>query len=278
MVLFLNMKNKIVVFGLLIILISIGYFSDFKMFNFGNQKKEQVEIAEKSSASNYKNQIDYSPTSTTGQIIVHQNYSLSYFEKYEQAEWVFYELKSNAGNSNFKRPYFIQDPLVKTKSADYKNYKNSGYDKGHLCPAGDMKFSKEAFDDTFYTSNISPQKNEFNGGIWNRLENKTRYWAEKYNGLFVVAGGVLKDGLKTIGKEKVAVPEYFYKILLQENKGRYKMIAFLMPNKMSDRPLYDYVVSVDEIEKMTGIDFFPILPDAIENELEKSSDYKSWSF
>ena len=107
--------------------------------------------------STYKNQIDYSPTSTTGQIIVHQNYSLSYFEKYEQAEWVFYELKSNAGNSNFKRPYFIQDPLVKTKSADYKNYKNSGYDKGHLCPAGDMKFSKEAFDDTFYTSKILPQ-------------------------------------------------------------------------------------------------------------------------
>lgn len=98
------------------------------------------------------------------------------------------------------------------------------------------------------------------------------------NGLYVVTGGVLKDGLKTIGKEKVAVPDYFYKILLQENKGKYKMIAFLMPNQMSDRSLYEYVVSVDEIEKMTGIDFFPILPDAIENELEKSSDYKSWSF
>ena len=272
------MKNKIVIFGLLVVLISIGYFFDFKTFDSGSQKNKQVEIAGKSSDSNYKNTVDYSPTSTTGQIVVHQNYSLSYNEKYEQAEWVFYELKIRQNDANFKRPYFIQDPKVQTKSADYKNYKNSGYDKGHLCPAGDMKFSKGAFEETFYTSNISPQKNDFNGGIWNRLENKTRYWASKYDGIYVVTGGILKDGLKTIGKEKVAVPEYFYKILLNENNGKYKMIAFLMPNEMSSRPLYDYVVSVDEIEKMTGIDFFPILPDAIENELEKNSDYKAWSF
>lgn len=271
------MKNKIIGFVLLLVVFFTGYIFDFKsIVDFVNEnvEAENSEIA----SSDYKSENDYSPTSTTGQVIFHQNFSLSYHEKYEQAEWVFYELKKQSGSNNFKRPYFIQDPLVKTKSADYKNYKKSGYDKGHLCPAADMKFSKEAFDETFYTSNISPQKSEFNGGIWNRLENKTRYWAEKNNGLYVVTGGVLKDGLKTIGKEKVAVPDYFYKILLQENNGKYKMIAFLMPNQMSDRPLYEYVVSVDEIEKMTGIDFFPILPDSIENELEISSDYKNWSF
>ena len=275
------MKNKIVIYILLVVVILIGYcfkIDAFKLKDFANSSTFDSEVFSGTNSKDGKKENDFSPISTTGQIIVHQNYTLSYNEKYEQAEWVFYKLKIQTANQSFKRPYFILDPKVKTKSADYKNYKNSGYDKGHLCPAADMKFSKDAFDDTFYTSNISPQKSEFNGGIWNRLENKTRYWAEKNNGLYVVTGGVLKAGLKTIGKEKVAVPDQFYKILLQENNGKYKMIAFLMPNQMSDRPLYEYVVSVDEIEKITGIDFFPVLPDAIENELEKSSDYKAWSF
>lgn len=222
---------------------------------------------------------EYLPTSTTGVIVVHDNYVLSYDEEHEQAEWVFYELKNRKeSNANFKRPFFISDPKVKSKSADYKNYKNSGYDRGHLCPAGDMKFSKEAFDDTFYTSNIAPQKNDFNAGVWNRLEQKVRYWAQKYDNIYVVTGGVLTGDLETIGKEKVAVPKYFYKILLDSTNGAYKMIAFLVPHENSKKPLYEFVVSVDEIEKMTGIDFFPGLPDAIENELEQKSDYKAWSF
>lgn len=221
----------------------------------------------------------YLPTSTTHQLVFHQNFALSYNEKYEQAEWVFYEAKAlkNKGG-DFKRPYFIQDPKVKTGSADWKNYRKSGYDKGHLCPAGDMKFSKQAFEDTFYTSNISPQKKDFNAGVWNRLEQKVRYWADKYDGIYVVTGGVLSEGLKTIGNEKVSVPNYFYKVLLDVDNGNYRMIAFLVPHENCQKPLYEFVVSVDEIEKKTGIDFFPILPDSIENKLEKSSDYKSWSF
>lgn len=179
---------------------------------------------------------------------------------------------------NLKRPYFIDDPMVNSGSASWRNYNHSGYDRGHLCPAGDRRFSKEAFDETFFTSNISPQKNEFNAGIWNTLEQKTRYWASKYDGIYVVTGGVLQPNLETIGKEDVAVPEYFYKILLDNSRGEYKMIAFLMPSEDSTEPLYSFVVSVDEVEKMTGIDFFPSLPDDVENRLEKSSNYKDWSF
>jgi len=222
---------------------------------------------------------DFLPTSTTNQIIKHDYYTLSYSEKHEQAEWVAYELKkSYVRNSNFKRPYFIEDSKVKTGSADWRNYKKSGYDKGHLCPAGDMEFAINAYNDTFFTSNISPQIHDFNGGIWNRLEQKTRYWATKYDGVYVITGGVLNSSLKTIGKEEVSVPNYFYKILLDNSNGQYKMIAFLVPSKKSNKPLYDFVVSVDRIEKMTGIDFFPKLNDKTENSLEKSSDYKSWSF
>lgn len=219
------------------------------------------------------------PSSTTNQIVKHEYYTLSYDEKYEQAEWVAYELKeSYLKNSDFKRPFFIEDPKVKTGSADWRNYKNSGYDKGHLCPAGDMEFAFNAYNDTFFTSNISPQLHDFNGGVWNRLEQKVRYWATKYDGVYVVTGGVLKSSLKTIGKEKVSVPEYFYKILLDNSEGKFKMIAFLVPNAESNAPLYDFVVSVDRIEKLTGIDFFPKLEDKTENQLEKNSNYKSWSF
>lgn len=219
------------------------------------------------------------PTSTTGQIIHHEGYSLSYSEPHEQAEWVAYELKkSHLSNSNFKRPYFEIDKAVKTGAASWRNYKNSGYDRGHLCPAGDRNYSQEAHDETFLTSNISPQDHDFNSGIWNTLEQKTRYWASKYDGVFVVTGGVLGAGLKTIGEEKVAVPNAFYKIILDNNNGKTKMVAFLIPHKNSDVPLYKFVVSVDSIEKITGIDFFPELDDSIENDLESESDYKEWSF
>jgi endonuclease G len=222
---------------------------------------------------------DYLPSSTTHQIIKHQYYALSYNEKYEQAEWVTYYLKGEEGIVNhFKRPRFIEDPKVSTASAHTDNYKKSGYDRGHLCAAADMRLTKEAFDETFYTSNISPQMHRFNDGVWKRLEEKTRYWAQKYNGIYVVTGGVLQKNLKTIGRENVAVPNYFYKILFSNTNGKYKMVGFLVPHQDSDAALYSFVVSVDAIEKMTGIDFFPQLDDKIENELEQKSDYKAWSF
>ena len=221
----------------------------------------------------------YLPTSTTKQVIKHSYFALSYNEKYEQAEWVSYFLRSqNEGIGHYKRPRFINDPKVTTESADTDNYKKSGYDRGHLCAAADMRFSKTAYDETFYTSNISPQKHNFNGGIWKLLEEKSRYWATKYNGIYVVTGGILQKGLPTIGSEKVAIPNYFYKILYCNFKGKNKMVAFLMPSVKSKDPLYKFVVSVDSVEKMTGIDFFPQLNDAIEKELESKSDYKAWAF
>lgn len=248
----------------------LGSFSPFDLSKDNSQNKNQ----------NRQNQpFDFLPTSTTNQIVKHDYYTLSYNEKYEQAEWVAYELKkSHIGNNHFKRPYFIEDPKVKTGSADYRNYKKSGYDKGHLCPAGDMEFALNAYNDTFFTSNISPQLHDFNAGVWNRLEQKVRYWATKYDGIYVITGGILQPSLKTIGQEKVSVPNYFYKILLDNSNGQYRMIAFLVPGKKSDKPLHNFVVSVDSLEKMTGIDFFPKLDDKIENSLEKTSDYKAWSF
>lgn len=223
------------------------------------------------------NDFNFYPTSTTAAIYHRKGFSFSYSETHEQAEWVAYELTENDMiATNFNRPYFNQDPIVTTASADWRNFKNSGYDRGHLCPAGDRKATKELFDETFFTSNIAPQIPSFNNGVWNRLEQKTRYWATKYDGIYVITGGVLKGQMKTIGKEKVAVPNYFYKILMTKDQS--KMIGFLVPHEPSKAPLYTFVVAVDEIEKLTGIDFFPELENTIENKLEAEVSYKKWSF
>lgn len=220
---------------------------------------------------------NYLPTNTTNAVYKHKTYTLSYAEDYEQAEWVAYELDADDINyMTYDRPFFEVDDEVITGSAHWRNYKKSGYNKGHLCPAGDRKKNFDEYEETFLTSNISPQTYKFNSGIWNRLEQKVRYWAQRYDGVYVVTAGVLEDDLKTIGYEYVAVPEYFYKVVLTKDKKR--MIGLLVPHKDSDKSLYSFVVSVDSIEKMTGIDFFPELEDELENELESQSNAKSWKF
>lgn len=276
----MNKKSK---YGALFCLIFTTLMVGCRQENNENSAIIHDELPSKNDSQMLKgNQyFDFLPTSTTKQVIRHKGYVLSYSETNEQAEWVAYELKKselNYNNNDFKRPFFIEDPMVKTGSADWKNYRRSGYDKGHLCPAGDRKFSKLLFEETFYTSNISPQKHDFNEGVWNRLEQKVRYWASKYDGIHVVTGGVLEKNLPAIGDEDVTVPKYFYKVLLDNYNGKYKMIAFLVPHQDSEKPLYEFVVSVDQIEKMTGIDFFPKLNDKEEIVLEKNSDYKNWSF
>lgn len=253
-----------------IIVLVVGYWL---------QQKENTNTTSSPEEVTKALDFNYLPTSTTGVIVKHDGYQLSYNEQHEQAEWVAYSLhKNDIVYTNFDRPFFIEDPKVITKSANWRNYKNSGYDKGHLCPAGDKRYSKKAHDETFFTSNISPQNHEFNSGIWNKLEQKTRYWAKKYNHLYVVTGGVLESNLKTIGKEKVSVPNYFYKVLLDYTQPEIKAIAFLLPHKDSNKPLYEFVISIDELEQKTGIDFFPELPDNIENKLEANTNYKNWSF
>jgi len=248
-------------------------------YNLYSEKEVEQQVVNEGAITKKDTNEYFLPTSTTGQVVHHEGYSLSYSEPHEQAEWVAYELKrSHLSNTNFKRPYFEVDNAVKTKAAHWRNYKKSGYDRGHLCPAGDRKYTKAAHDETFLTSNISPQKHDFNAGVWNRLEQKVRYWASKYDGVFVISGGVLKGNMKTIGKEKVSIPNQFYKVIIDNNSGDTKMLAFLLDHEDSNKPLYQFVVSVDKVEKLTGIDFFSELDDSKEDKLEASSSYKDWSF
>lgn len=218
------------------------------------------------------------PTSTTGEIVKHQYYTLSYSESHEQAEWVCYELTPSLINGSQSRTdNFRSDPLVKTGSAQLDNYKGSGYDRGHLCPAGDMKVSKEAMSETFYMSNMSPQHPSFNRGIWKKLESTVRNWAIVEGKVYVVTGGVLTSKLGAIGTNQVTVPKYYYKVIYDPT-GDEKMIALVLPNQKGVGQLQDYVVTVDSVEILTGIDFFPALEDNLENKLESNINANDWEF
>lgn len=222
---------------------------------------------------------EFMPTSTTGDIVHHSHYTLSYSEPHEQAEWVAYVLKKeHLTNDERKRPYFIEDPWVRTKSADWRNYKNSGYDRGHLLPAGDRRFSEQAYNETFYTSNISPQNRHFNAGLWNRLEMQVRRWARKEGELLIITAGVLESDLWEIGTEDVDVPKYFYKIVAKGQGKNFRVVAFLMPNREKEGALESFIVSVDDLEKMTGLDFFAGLDKELQAKAEARSDGKGFSF
>lgn len=266
------MKRKYT-YPLLIILFTLG----FLLFEKYAHQVLDAPIIEQGKQPKATTNTYFLPTSTKGNVVHHNFYSLSYSEEHEQAEWVAYELKkSHLANNDFRRPYFEVDPKVATKSAHWRNYKNSGYDRGHLCPAGDRAFSKVAYNETFLTSNITPQRHDFNAGVWNRLEQQVRFWASNYDGVYVVTGGVLKDNIGSIGTENVTVPESFYKIIYDHNHGDAKMIAFLMSHNESDKPLQSFTTSVDDIENLTGIDFFPELEDRIENKLEAQRGTEGW--
>lgn len=211
---------------------------------------------------------------SSGQIIKHTYYSLAYSEENEQAFWVFYQLSSdNIGNQD-RTDDFRADPAVNSGSASLIDYKGSGYDRGHLCPAADMTQNKTSMSETFFLSNMSPQTPGFNRGIWSTLEEKVRSWATLNSKIYVVTGPIFNDNLAVIGQNEVTVPGYYYKVIYD---GHEKMIGLLLPNASSSLSLDHFVVPVDQIELLTGVDFFSILNDKLENELEAKSDWNNWN-
>ena len=217
------------------------------------------------------------PSSSSGHIIHHDHYSLSYSEAYEQAEWVAYPLKRSHLTDDMRdRPDFIEDPKVKSKSADWRNYRGSGYDRGHLCPAGDRRFSELAYKETFYTSNISPQLSEFNAGVWNDLEKQVRIWAKNYGEITVITGGVLEPGLRTIGQEDVAVPNWYYKVVCRGAEEDFKVIAFLIPHHTLFNSYDSYMVPVDSVEDAAELDFFVEMPDEFAKRAESRINRADW--
>lgn len=212
-------------------------------------------------------------------VITHTGYSLVYNESHEQATWVAYELTKKETNNAFERTdKFLLDPKVKTGTATDKDYAGSGYDRGHLAPAADMGWSEISVAESFYYSNMSPQEPSFNRGIWKKTEELVREWAVENQSLYIVTGPVLTKGLKTIGDNKVSVPKYYYKVILDYTNPDIKGIAFIIPNSATKKNPSDFAVSIDSVEQLTGIDFYPSLPDDQETIIEKTVCLDCWTW
>lgn len=250
------MKKNLIVFTLVI-------------FCFSCKNNESIVKEEISDVT------DLSPKSS-GEIVNHTYYSLSYSEDNEQAFWVFYHLSpEQIGGAVDRTDDFREDPGVSTGSAELTDYKGSGYDRGHLCPAADMKLNYTSMSESFFLSNMSPQTPSFNRGIWSKLESQVREWALQSEGFYVVTGPVFDSNLGTIGTNQVSVPSKYYKVLYDEEKG---MIGFVLSNEGSKLSLSTFVVTVDSVESLTGIDFFSGLSDNIEVKLESEVNNTNWSF
>lgn len=259
---------------------AFSFFSNLNDNSFFPEEEEEKEIANPGFTSTIPPEM--LPTSTTGQIVLHEYFALSYSEKDEQAEWVAYELTRDRLNNNIatRTNNYRIDPRISSKSADPNDYRRSGFDRGHLAPAGDMGFSNRSMSHSFYMSNISPQEHHFNGGIWRELEENVRDWARRFRHLYIVTGPVLTDEpLAVIGQNQITVPARFFKVILDVAEPELKGIAYLIPNEVCINPIDDYAVSINTIEEITGIDFFPdLLEDDLEEILEGQFDPSLWHY
>lgn len=264
------MIAKVGIFGVIL----GGLYFVFNFFTGG-------EVTPPDTGETYHAEGYYLPSSQ-GQVLEYRDYTLSYNEEHEQAEWVAYILT----RENLEKPWnkrsdnFLPDDRVKYGSATPTDYRGSGYDRGHLVPAADMAFDVESMQETFLMSNISPQSRNFNKGIWRELEELTRDWAKKFNEIYVVTGPVLSQDPKGyIGENEVSVPSAYYKVLLDLAEPEQKAIGFIIPNQVSFEPLYEFVASVDQVEALTGIDFFPdLMPGELERTLESEYNLDLWQF
>lgn len=211
------------------------------------------------------------------QIIHHKGYTVSYNKDLKIPNWVSYELTRQETKGKEKRSdNFIADPLVKGTIATNADYARSGYDKGHMAPAADMKWSPEVMKESFYFSNMCPQHPQLNRRGWKNLEEKIRDWAIADSAIIIICGPIINQSSRTIGKNKVAVPERFFKVVLSPFVKPVRGIGFLFNNRQAVEPLSTYAVTIDSIEKLTNMDFFSPLPDEIENEVEANANYYQW--
>lgn len=212
------------------------------------------------------------------EIVNHTHYSLAFVEAYELASWVAYELTAEElkGTVAYKEK-FTEDNLVSTGSASMKDYKDAGYVLGQLVPVTDMLFDEKSAGETFYLSNVVPMKPAFEKYTWKKIGDIVREWAKDAGSLYVIAGPVLADSpFPTFGPNMVSVPARFYKIVLDIKNER--GMGFVVKNSISSGSLKPYAMSIDKIEEITGIDFFPNLEDDLENKIEAEFTPEKWDF
>lgn len=213
-----------------------------------------------------------------GVILRRKAYTALYDKNMRIPRWVAWHLtrQHTYGRNSRKNAQFAEDESVGRPRATDFDYMSSGYDRGHMCPAGDRKWDAQALQETFLFSNCCPQLHGLNSGDWNDLEIQCREWAQKYGSLYIVCGPVLRGvNHKTIGKNRVVVPEAFFKVILCMD-GTPKALGFIYEHVSGHKNMGSRVCSVDQVERITGFDFFAALPDNVENRVEATANFSEW--
>ncbi|MEA1897015.1 MAG: DNA/RNA non-specific endonuclease [Bacteroidota bacterium] len=211
-------------------------------------------------------------------VLKYLGFHLSYNEEFEQANWTAYILtREMVENGQFERTNnFRADTNISTLSASLADYRKSGFDRGHLVPAGDMKWNEQAMSESFLMSNISPQVPGFNRNLWKKLETKVRKWTVENDSLFIITGPVLQDIDQFIGKNNVGVPHAYFKLILDISAPDYKGIAFFIENKASSRDIFSYAISIDSLEVILNNNFFPDQESYSIEFIESRIDVEDW--
>lgn len=246
------------------------------------KKKTKKQIVQKQSGEEKtavkQLEIPGALTNRPEQILSRVAYTASYNSALRIPNWVAWHLTAERCEGSYDRKgiRFQEDGDVPKPRAVDKDYVKSGYDRGHLCPSADNRWDATAQKQSFLLTNICPQDHNLNTGDWSELESQCRKWAQTYGSIYIVAGPVLlKDEHKTIGKNKITVPEAFFKVVLCM-EGKPKAIGFVYLNERGNHPKAYYVNTIDAVERITGIDFFPALPDEVENVVEANCDLEEW--
>lgn len=241
--------------------------------------KQQTQIERLSYGQDYSQgmEIPAKLKNTSELILKRKAYTVSYNTQTLIPNWVAWKLKAEYVDGNLERSNdFREDTSVPLPRATKEDYRKSGWSRGHMFPAGDAKWDKQAMSESFLLTNICPQDTRLNSGDWNEIEKACRVWAKKYGEIYIVCGPLFYNTQHTtIGRNSVVVPEAFFKVVLRL-QPQPKAIGFVCKNKSQNKTKDQYVNSVDEIERMTGMDFFPLLDDKVESVVESDADISEW--
>ena len=271
----------------IVVLISLVITSQGILGCQNTSKKEIVQPSQKEVIPNNEKSGNVRklelPGQTKGlseQIITHTGFALSFNKEHNAPNWVAWELTGQETEGREPRgDSFLPDPNVSPRhQVTTEDYVRSGYDRGHMAPAADMKWSSKAMNDCFYMTNICPQDGGLNSGSWQTLEKACRRWAKQEGTIYIACGPVYKNTQrKKIGNEhKISVPDGFFKVVLSLREGKEKAIGFYYENRSGKQDMQQTATSVDEIEALTGINFFVNIPDKLEDKLEATYSLKQW--
>ena len=281
--------------GFLLLIILIGgtlyFYKHGQMFSVDNSERQNIEnIIEKTrenlshlSTGKQEHEIESTATDISSHLEIpvclkkcneiklkRTAFTISYNNFYKTPNWVAWELtREETTGKEERKNKFLPDPDLPEPRVEHNDYTNSGYDRGHMAPAADMKWSKKAMQESFYMSNICPQNKKLNRDDWGDLEEACRQWAKKYGTIYIACGPIYdKAHPKRIGQHQVAVPDRFFKVILLYKQKKPVTMGFLFDNKADHKKLEHYMVTVDSVEKVTGFDFFSRLPDETERQIE----------